>query len=160
MIPEAVHRPPVIYLTAEENPRKSLRRPSVKALQPVIASNGVLCLPCCSEHQVVRRKERTGWFESIFRKRKRPIVHGVMGCGQKKLLVSVALPPAPVRVPSQRPLATSVASLTSVANDKDAMHRSPGICLTAEENPRKPQLRDSLMKCDLLSPQMGSLSSK
>ena len=27
-----------------------------------------------------------------------------------------------------------------------AVHRSPGICLTAEENPRKPQLEDSLMK--------------
>ena len=37
----------------------------------------------------------------------------------------------------------SVASVTSVANDKDdnemilgAVHKSPGICLTAEENPR------------------------
>ena len=27
-----------------------------------------------------------------------------------------------------------------------AVHRSPGICLTAEENPRKPQLGDRLMK--------------
>ena len=26
------------------------------------------------------------------------------------------------------------------------VHRSPGICLTAEENPRKPQLGDRLMK--------------
>ena len=59
----------------------------------------------------------------------------------KKLSVSVAVPPAPVRVPSQRPLGPSVASVTSVANDKDdngiilgAVHRSPGICLTAEEN--------------------------
>jgi hypothetical protein len=35
------------------------------------------------------------------------------------------------------------------------------ICLIAEENPRKPQLGDSLMKglCDQSSPQMGSLSS-
>ena len=61
----------------------------------------------------------------------------------KKSSVSVAVPPAPVRVPSQRPLARSV------ANDKGnnemilgAVHRSPGICLTAEENPRKPQLGD------------------
>ena len=40
------------------------------------------------------------------------------------------------------------------------MHRSPGICLTAEENPRKPQLGDRLMKglCDQSSPQMGPLS--
>ena len=37
----------------------------------------------------------------------------------KKLLVSVAVPPAPVRVPSQRPLAPSFASVTSVANDKE-----------------------------------------
>ena len=60
----------------------------------------------------------------------------------KKILVSVLVPPAPVRVPSQRPLTPSVVSVTSVANDKDnnemipgAVHRSPGICLTAEENP-------------------------
>ena len=76
---------------------------------------------------------------------------------------------APVRVPSQRPLAPSIMSVTSVANDKGdneiilgAVHRSPGIWLTAEENPRKPQLGDRLMKglCDQLLPQMGSLSSK
>ena len=70
---------------------------------------------------------------------------------------------------SQRPLAPSVASVTLVANDKGdnemilaAVHRSPGICLTAEENPRKSQLGDRLMKgmCNHSSPQMGSLSSK
>ena len=51
----------------------------------------------------------------------------------------MAVPPAPVRLPGQRPLATSV---TSVANDKGdnemipgAVHRSPGTYLTAEENP-------------------------
>ena len=80
-----------------------------------------------------------------------------MACGQKKLLVSVAVPPAPVRVPSQRQLAPSVASVTSVANENGdnemilgAVHRFPGICLTAEENPRKPQLGDRTMKglCD------------
>ena len=69
----------------------------------------------------------------------------------------MAVPPTPVRVPSQRPLAPSVASVMSVTNDKDdnekmlgAVHRSPGICLTAEENPRKPQLGVRLMKgpCD------------
>ena len=37
---------------------------------------------------------------------------------KRKLSVSVAVPPAPVRVPSQRPLASSVAS---VANDKVIM---------------------------------------
>ena len=56
----------------------------------------------------------------------------------------MVVPAAPVRVPSQRPLAPSVASVTSVANDKGnnemilgAVHRSPGICLTAVEIPRK-----------------------
>ena len=49
----------------------------------------------------------------------------------------MAVPPAPVTVPSQRPLAPSVASVASVAsvdNDKGdnetilgAVHRSPGI---------------------------------
>ena len=64
----------------------------------------------------------------------RPVVHGAMGCGKKNLSVNLAVPPAPVRVPSQRPLAQSVASVTSVANDKGdnemilgAVHRSPGI---------------------------------
>ena len=82
---------------------------------------------------------------------------------------SVAVTSAPVRVPSQRPFAPSGASVTSVANDKGhnkmilgAVHRSPGICLTGEENPRKPQIGDRLMKglCDESLPQMGSLSSK
>ena len=48
---------------------------------------------------------------------------------------------APVRVPGQRPLALSVMSVTSVANDKGdnkmipgAVHRSPGLCLMSEEN--------------------------
>ena len=58
-----------------------------------------------------------------------------------KSLVSVAVPPVPVRIPSERPLAPSVSSVTSVANDKGdnqmilgVVHRSPGICFTAEEN--------------------------
>ena len=59
-------------------------------------------------------------------------------------------------------------SVTSVATDKGdneiipgAEHRSPGICLMAEKNPRKPQLEDRLIKglCDQSSPQMGSLST-
>jgi len=67
-----------------------------------------------------------------------------MGCGQKSYKASVVVPPAPVWVPSQRPLAPSVMSVTSVASDKGdnkmilrAVHRSLGICLKAEENPRK-----------------------
>ena len=81
----------------------------------------------------------------------------------------MAVPPALVRVASQRPLSPSVMSVMSVADDKgdDEMipgdvHRFPGICLTAEDNPGKPQLGDCLMKglCDQSLPQMGSLSSK
>ena len=52
----------------------------------------------------------------------------------------MVVPPAPVRVPSQRSLAPGIASVTLVANDKDDneitpgdVHRSPGICLTAED---------------------------
>ena len=72
--------------------------------------------------------------------RTRPSCPWSHGLRPKKLSVSVTVPPAPVRVPSQRPLAPSVASVTSVANDKGdnemilgAVHRSPGICLTDEE---------------------------
>ena len=72
-----------------------------------------------------------------------PWSHGLQ---PKKLSVSVAVPPAPVRVPSQRPLAPSVALVTLVANVKGdnemilgTVHRFPGVCLTAEENPRKHQ---------------------
>ena len=74
----------------------------------------------------------------------------------------MAVPPAPVRVSGQRPLATNVTSVTSVANDKGDGHRTPGICLTAEENPGKPQIGDRLMKglYEQSSPQIGSLSSK
>ena len=61
------------------------------------------------------------------------------------------------------------AAVTPVANDEGdneiipgAGHRSPGIYLTVEEDPRKPQLEDRLMKglWDQSSSQMGSLSSK
>jgi hypothetical protein len=40
--------------------------------------------------------------------------------------------------PRQKSLAPSVASVTSIANDQRVVLRSPGICLTAEENPKKP----------------------
>ena len=56
----------------------------------------------------------------------------------------MAVPPAPVRVPGQRPLAPSVTSVTSVANDKtdnevtsEAEYRFPGTRLTAEDPPPK-----------------------
>ena len=80
----------------------------------------------------------------------------------------MAVLPPPDRVPSQMPLAPSVTSVMLVANDKDDneiiprdVHRSPDICLTAEENPVKPQLGDRLMKglCDQSSSQMGFLST-
>ena len=58
-----------------------------------------------------------------------------------KKTLSMAVILAPVRVSSQRPLAPSVTSVTSVANDNGdnemilgAVHRSPGISLIAEEN--------------------------
>jgi hypothetical protein len=88
---------------------------------------------------------------------------------KKKLLVSVTAPPAPVRVPGQRPRAPSVASVKTVANDKGntemilrAVHISSGICCTAGESPRKSQIGDRLMKglCDQSSPQVGFVSSK
>ena len=41
-----------------------------------------------------------------------------LGLRPKKLLVNVVVPPAPVQVPSQRPLAPNVTSGMSVANDK------------------------------------------
>ena len=72
---------------------------------------------------------------------------------------------APVQIPSQRPLAPNVASVRSIANDKDcnemileAVHISPDICLKAEKNPRRSHLGDRAMKwlCDQSSPQMGA----
>ena len=47
---------------------------------------------------------------------------------KKKLSVSVAVPPAPVRVSSQRPLSPSVASVISVANDKGDNEMILGDC--------------------------------
>ena len=75
----------------------------------------------------------------------------------------MAVPPGSVRIPRQTALTPSVTSVTSLANKGDnemipeAVDRSPGICLTAEENPGKPQLGDRLLKglCDQSLPQMG-----
>ena len=61
----------------------------------------------------------------------------------KKALASVTVPPAPVQVSSQRPLAPSVASVTSVVNDKGdnemilgAVHRSlPAFALQLSKTP-------------------------
>ena len=74
-----------------------------------------------------------------------------------------------VQIPRQRSFAPSVASVRSIANDKGdnemilgIVHRSSGICLKAEENPRELQLGNRVMKglCNQSSPQMGSLSSE
>ena len=75
----------------------------------------------------------------------------------------MAVPAAPLRVPSQRPLAPSVASVANEKGDNEmilvTVFRSLGICLIAEENPRKPQLGELLMKglYDQSARQMGSL---
>ena len=72
----------------------------------------------------------------------------------KKALTSVAVPPDPVQVPSQRPFAPSVTSVTDDKGNNEmipgTVHRFPGVCLTAEEKPGKAQLGDRLMKglCD------------
>ena len=72
------------------------------------------------------------------------------GLRPKKFHTDVAVPPTPVRVPTQRPFAPSVASEANDKSDNEIIpgpvHRYPGICLTAKENPRKPQLEDRLMK--------------
>jgi len=92
-----------------------------------------------------------------------PVVHELR---PKKLSVSVVVPPAPVKVPCQRPLAPSVTSVTSVTNDKGDNEMIPGGCAQISwhlpYSQGKPQLGDRLMKrlCDQSSPQMGSLSSK
>ena len=58
----------------------------------------------------------------------------------------MVVPPAPVWVPSKSPLAPGVASVASDKGDNEmilgAVNRSPGICLRAEKNPRKPQIGD------------------
>ena len=65
----------------------------------------------------------------------------------------MAVPPAPVRVPSQWLLSRVSRQSSLLPNDKGdnemipgAVHRSPGIYHTAEENAGKPQLGDHLMK--------------
>ena len=66
-----------------------------------------------------------------------------------RFLLSMAVPHSCLGS-QPRPLAPSVASVRSVSNDMvdnemilGAVHRSPVICLTAEENPRKPLLGNS-----------------
>ena len=68
----------------------------------------------------------------------------------------MAVPAAPVRVPSQCPHPRVSRQSCLSANDKGdnevttgAVHRSPGISLKAEENPGKSQLRDNLIKAVL-----------
>ena len=65
----------------------------------------------------------------------------------------MVVPPASVQVPNQRSLAPNVTSVSLTANDigdidmiPGTVHRSPGIYLTTEENPAKPQLVERMMK--------------
>ena len=76
-----------------------------KALQPVISSNGVsyLQMRLVGSHSISERKKgRNRKFNSCC----------PWSCGlqPKKFQASVAVPPAPVRVSSQRPLAPSITS--------------------------------------------------
>ena len=59
------------------------------------------------------------------------------GLRPKKLKASVAVPPSPVRVPSKKPLATSIMSVASVGNDMilGAVHRSLVFSLQLRETP-------------------------
>ena len=68
-----------------------------------------------------------------------------------------------VHVPVQAKFSENIKRSTHIDhNYVVVVHGAMGICLTAEENTRKPQLGDRLMKglCDQSLPQMGSLSSK
>ena len=122
---------------------------TVKAVRLFIASDGVPYLRMVSIglHSTSGRKKvkKERMLTDI---KSRPVVHGAMGRGQKSFKLDVAVPLAPLRVPSQRTLAPSVTSVTSVANNNipGTVHRSPGICLTIEENPGKPQLGDRIFR--------------
>ena len=86
----------------------------------------------------------------------------------KKVHASVAVPAAPVRVPSQRPLSPSVTSVTSVANDRVIMKLSQGLCTDLLAfalqlgKPRKTSAKRPYDEgaVDQSSPHKGSLSSK
>ena len=75
-----------------------------------------------------------------------------MGCGQKKKkhYDNVAVSPAPVRVPSQWPLAQMSRLSAKDKDDNDiipgAVHRFPGIYIIAEDNARKTSAKRSTMK--------------
>ena len=60
----------------------------------------------------------------------------------KKLSVSVAMPTAPVLVPSQRPLAPSAASVRSVTNDKgdDEMILCTDLLAFAKQQRKTPEI--------------------
>ena len=70
--------------------------------------------------------------------------------------------PAPFRIPSHWPLASNFTSVSLSANDNDnngmipgAVHRSPGIYLTGEENPWTFQLGNHDEDCEQSLPQRG-----
>jgi len=83
----------------------------------------------------------------------------------RKLSSSVLVPPAPVRVPSQRPLPRVSCQSAIDKGDNEiipgAVHRSHCIYLMDEENHRKSQLGDDCWRlCDQSSPQIGLITSK
>ena len=86
----------------------------------------------------------------------------------KKRFKLVAVPPAPVRSLANTHLPRESCQSRLSANYKGdnemisgTVLRSPGICLTAEENPEKSPLGDLRRRlCDQYSPHMGSHSFK
>ena len=61
--------------------------------------------------------------------------------------MNVAVPPAPVRVPNHLPRVSRQSRLSTINGDNEiipgAVHRYPGIYLTADENLGKPQLGEN-----------------
>ena len=113
-------------------------------MRPVIASNGApfLQMRSVGSHSTPGRekeehKERTGSRRICCC----PWSHGLW---PKKLSVSVAVPPAPVRVPSQRPLARVSRQSHMSTNDKGDNEMIQGI---VHRSPGKPQIGDSDEGC-------------
>ena len=117
------------------------------------------CLVTCGDYSRDENTQRLiklmCWSQFI------PILTDCRSCSHrlepKKLSVSVAVPPAPVRVPSQRPLAPMSRQSHRSLMIRVIMILSWGPCtdplafaLQPRKTPKKPQLGDRLMKglCD------------
>ena len=79
-----------------------------------------------------------------------------METAAKKFQTIVAVPPAPVWVPSQRPLVPSVASVTSVANYKS--DNDPGGC--AQISWHLPYSRGKLNDVNLIGDDIRTIERK